>query len=220
MKHLIPAFVSLLVLTGCQHRRIRVGVMDSGVNPMDLTLDQGWNYVDDNDETSDPIGHGTQMAKIITSIADDCVIVPMKVRSESPDVSTCVIAALYDAVDVYHCDVVCMAFSISHSDALQEAVRYAYDNDVILISACGNTGPYSDVLYPSGYEEVISVGALDENGKPADYSGHAEIYVDGNHESMQGTSVSCARLCGICAENHHENTASFRSWLKQNHMMP
>lgn len=216
MKHLVPVFLSLLVFTGCQRKTVRVGIMDSGMNPMDVKSDHGWNYVDDNDDTTDTTGHGSMIASIIASYSADCVLVPLKVRQESPDVSDHVIQALYDAVNEYDCDIVCMAFSIPESEKLHEAVRYAYENGVILIGAAGNTGKGSAVLYPSGYQEVISVGALDENGNIADYSAQAEVYVDGIYESFKGTSVSCAKLTGICAEHHFRNSEDFRRWIQQN----
>ncbi len=89
-----------------------------------------------------------------------------------------------------------------YSKLLKDVVKYAYENDVILIGSSGNSGS-NKPHYPSGFSEVISVGAIQENEELAGFSNYgstidlvapgSQILTLGRNNSykkVSGTSVS------------------------------
>ena len=83
-----------------------------------------------------------------------------------------VIAGLEEAVED-GADVISMSYGgIGFSQAEKEAIKAADDAGVVLVASAGNTpSPVAGARhYPSGYPEVISVGATDENDNLADFS--------------------------------------------------
>lgn len=201
MKRILVLAISLLSLCGCFKKPLRVAVIDSGISNVSGSILVGHNYIDDSDDTTDTQGHGSMLAEIIVSYAPDCSIIPLKVSCEDPKVSDFVIQAIQDCISIYDVDIICMAFSIMESDALHEVIQKADKQGVIMVSAAGNTGNRKKILYPSGYEEVISVGALDADGNPASYSmvEGVDVFMDGTWNEIHGTSVSCAKVTGMFA---------------------
>ena len=162
------------------------------------------------------------MAELICQYAPDAVIVPLKISGSTEDTKPeFVIRAIYDAVDKYDCSVICMSFSIPNSEALQEAVEYASQKNVILISAVGNWGETykkNQLLYPAAYDTVIGVGAVEENGEVAAYSQRNQsVFVTAAGSSLdgtqQGTSYAAARIVGICANFSWDTPEEFKDYL-------
>ena len=229
----------LLLLTGCgaglpdetaastqqpeEAPPVRVGILDSGISPQAAPYtDTGWNYLDESQATEDDAGHGTRIAELIHLGAPDAVLVPLKISGSGADTtSEIVIHAIYDAVDRFDCDVLCMAFSIPDSEALRDAVAYAEQRGVILISAAGNLGDTfkrDKLLYPAAYETVVGVGAVDEANEVAPYSQRSRsVFVtalgDSADGTQQGTSFAAARIAGICAGSRWSTPEAFRSAL-------
>lgn len=164
---------------GCFGNEVRVGVIDSGCySHPDLkkNLIAGRNYTSsDESDTNDNIGHGTFVSGIIasesngeyiTGIAHRAKIVPLKCFDKYYNPPASVLAnAIYDAIDIFGCDVINMSFGMSKSYAnntFQLSVAYALSKGCIVVAAVGNDGNTS-VYYPANYDGVIGVGAVDSN---------------------------------------------------------
>ena len=159
-------------------RGVRVGVLDSGVNAHALIADRllpGHNYMEDADpdDTSDHYGHGTLVAALIAgSDADDgyvgiapgAEIVPLKITDGKAVMVSAVVAAIYGAIDDYGCEVLNLSIGIAREfTSLQEAIAYAEEQGVTVVSAVGNNGT-SGINYPAAYDTVIGVGSVDRDG--------------------------------------------------------
>ena len=205
MKRIVVMAVSLLCLCGCLKKPVRVAVIDSGISNVSAHILDGHNYIDNSDDTTDTQGHGSMLAEIIVSYAPDCYIIPLKVSCEDPVVSDFVIQAIQDCIDQYEADIICMAFSIMESEELHDVIQRADDKGIVMVAAAGNVGNRKDTLFPAGYEEVISVGALDSDGNPASYSmvTGVDLFVDGSWKQAQGTSVACAKVAGMFASGKY-----------------
>lgn len=165
---------------GCCGNDVKVGVIDSGVfQHPDLTTNllDGHNYLTDSTDTADNIGHGTFIAGIIAAEANNkyidgvayhAKIVPLKCFDNGYTTTAAMIAdAIYDAVDVYGCDVINMSFGMTQNETsmtLQLSIKYAQQNGCILVASVGNDGN-GTVYYPAGYDGVIGVGATDKNNQ-------------------------------------------------------
>gem|GEM_PF-391177 len=155
---------------------VKVALIDTGVRPDRLPegakVEPGRNYVFDDRDTTDVVGHGTKIAGIILSIVPDVTLVPLVYYSQYPSgvpVNGGIEAmcrAMYDAIDVFGCRIVNVSSGVLVDDpALREALRYAEEKGVIVISAVGNDriAAPERVFYPAGYETVIGVGAADKD---------------------------------------------------------
>lgn len=170
---------------------VRIALIDSGIRPdfgdiTGATVLSGINYLvsedsDRRNNTSDSTGHGTFVASIISSdvtgLAPQAELVPLKCFAAKTTSISYVISAIYAAVDEYQCDVINLSLGTTTDDPfLREAIAYAYDHGVIMVAASGNlsSGAVSTgndpTYYPAAYDEVISVGALDEHKQIASFS--------------------------------------------------
>jgi hypothetical protein len=152
---------------------VKVAIVDTGVRrdrlPEGASVEPGRNYVFEDKDTTDVVGHGTRIAGIILDIAPDVTLVPLVYYSQYPSGVpanggvAAICRAIYDAIDVYGCRVINVSSGLTVDDeALREAVRYAEEKGVIVVSAVGNdrvTAP-ERVFYPAAYETVIGVGAV------------------------------------------------------------
>ena len=158
---------------------VRIAVIDSGIYSNHPDIDDslilpGKNYFTGNDNTSYDALHGTRVAGIIAAIrnndigingiADKVQIVPLKCFEYDVTSLDRIINAIYDAIDVYGCNILNMSFgTYINTQDLSNAMQYAESKGVITIAAVGNTGD-TRVYYPAGYDTVIGVGGVDTAG--------------------------------------------------------
>jgi subtilisin family serine protease len=106
------------------------------------------------------------------------------------------------------------------SGIVREALQGAYEHNVVVVAAAGNSGEqagisaagHSPYSFPADYPGVLAVGAVDEQGQPADFSSHnLSVQVaapgfevpaqgrDGQYWLVSGTSPACALTAGVAA---------------------
>ncbi|MNH58572.1 Thermophilic serine proteinase precursor [compost metagenome] len=161
----------------------------------------GWNFVS---TTNNPragqlnpsgaaVSHGTETAGLagatsnnglgIASLNWGTRLMPLQALSDDGTGYTSdVIAALYYAVD-NGAQVVNMSLGGSQPDpAMQAAIDYAYDHNVVVVAAAGNCGTGQELgcdaakpgamSYPALSNHVIAVGATDSNNGRASFSSY------------------------------------------------
>lgn len=211
---------------GCYGNEVKVAVIDSGAyaHP-DLApnLLDGHNYMDNNSDTTDNIGHGTFVSGIIAAeangkyvdgIAYHAKIVPLKCFDNGYTTKVSMIAdAIYDAVDLYGCDVINMSFGMGQSETsttLRLSIKYAQQKGCILVASVGNGGD-SAIYYPAKYDGVIGVGAVDSDNQICGFSqrndtvdvvapgqGILSVSIPGFKDSS-GTSFSAPHVSAMAA---------------------
>ena len=164
---------------------VRVGVLDSGVNPVSYLADRllpGHNYVEgaDEDDTADNYGHGTLVAALIAGQGEDgyigaapgAEIVPLKITDGKAITVSAVCRAIYGGIDDFDCNVLNLSLGVtSEFQALRDAIDYAAEKGVVVVAAVGNNGNRGR-MYPAEYESVIGVGAVDSDGNVYYHSNH------------------------------------------------
>jgi PKD repeat protein len=163
---------------------IVVAVVDTGVQPNhpDLgTLVPGYDFVNDDENTSDDEGHGTAVAGIVAAQGNNdqgiagvcwqCRIMPVKVLdSEGLGTDSDVASGIVWAVD-HRAEVINLSLGgPDSSQTLAGAVSYAQSRGVVVVAAAGNEGQWQVPDYPAAYPGVISVGAVGEADHYYDFS--------------------------------------------------
>ncbi len=204
---------------------VNIAVIDSGCyehSDISDNLLDGYNYLDDNYDLTDSIGHGTHVSGIIAAemnsygvvgLANNAKIIPLKCfENEEDTVVTDVIKAIYAAVDVYDCRIINMSWGVSaYSRILNDAIDYADRNGVIMIAAAGNDGT-SALHYPAAFDSVIGVGSISKNKTISSFSQHnssvfavapgeyiLSLGTNGNYAQMEGTSQATPMVTALAA---------------------
>ena len=202
-------------------------LLDTGVDASapDLAgqLVDGTNILDGSDGTTDPNGHGTWMAGIMAAATDNGTdiagvgydgvkVMPVTVLdSTGTGLDSDIIAGVVWATD-HGADVISMSFSSpGFSPALQAALDYAWENNVVLVAATGNDGS-SITTYPAGDRGVIGVSNTDQSDSldaSSNYGPDAFLAAPGvgilttapggGTISISGTSASAAEVAAAAA---------------------
>lgn len=170
-----------------------VAVLDTGVEtgPDGLSVLEGIDIYDDDDDPSDDGWHGTHVSGVVAQTTDNgrgtaamapgVKILPVRVMSHSGGTSSDLIEGIIWAVD-NDADVINLSLGVSGpSAALADAIAYAEDEGVVVVAATGNDGLSNGVQYPAAYETVLAVGATTLNNDVAPYSnrGAVDLYAPG-----------------------------------------
>lgn len=164
---------------------IVIAVLDSGVDfdhtdLSDKMISRGRDFVNDDMDATDDYYHGTFISGIIAAdtnnkegiagVSWNCKILPIKViDNNGTGLYTWMIEAITWAAD-QGVDIINMSIGgDAPSDALKNALEYAYQKGVFITAAAGNdTGP---VIYPAAYDDyVLAVAATDYNDNRTTWS--------------------------------------------------
>ena len=190
----------------------------------------GVDVINDDGDPMDDNGHGTHCAGTIGAEANNGhphVGVAWKVRLMACKfLSAGGSGTTSDAVKSINWAVANGANVLSNSwggggfsQALHDAISNARDHGVLFVAAAGNNGRNTDKspFYPSGYEldNVISVGAIGQDGKLASFSNYGTKSVDlaapgvsiystssksdTEYRKLSGTSMACPHVSGVAA---------------------
>lgn len=138
----------------------------------------------------DCTGHGTRVAGIIvgvdlgqqgivfTGVAPAATLLPIKQTDTAnrDEQGTARLAAGIRLAADRHAKVVNISVATGQDvTAVREAVEYAQARDVLIVAAAGNENSGDDgdkkgPQYPANYPGVVSVAAIDEEGKRSDFS--------------------------------------------------
>lgn len=166
---------------------IIIAVVDSGVDMAhpdinDKIQSSGYDFVNNDSDATDDLFHGTHVAGIaaaethneegIAGVAWNCKILPVKAIDNTGwgDYAWIIDGirwAVDNGADVINLSVGGDVFSL----ALEDAVKYAYDSNIVVVCASGNDG--GSVLYPAAYENYcLAVSATDYDDLRVSWSNH------------------------------------------------
>jgi thermitase len=188
----------------------------------------GTNCTQDLGGVEDTNGHGTHVAGIaaatgntgigIAGIAWGAQILPIKVLDSAGRGSSITVACGIDAVRLYAVanptTRVVVNTSLGgegYSWAMKDSIDAAIQNNVLIISAAGNSGKAA-VLFPAAYPGVMAVGATIPTNDRATFSSYgaelsvaapgADIYstwLGGGYAFLSGTSMAAPHVTGVAA---------------------
>jgi hypothetical protein len=222
-----------------------VAVIDSGIDPYNsLFKDRivpGFNSVirktppwsDENPPMIDYGLHGTGVSSALLAIAPQCMIMPVRIHDSDTMndppfdywLTEQAAAGIYWAVH-HGADIISKSSRLSPAEPVEaEAVRYAYEHNVIICSSAGNVPRVhlglrpEDTLYRAFDREVLLIGGVEKTDnkiRPWPYSVLGEfvdvaapskdvfvlvpVYMEGmNNAYVAGTSLSAPIAAGVVA---------------------
>src|SRR3954462_2093409 len=196
--------------------------VDASVADLSSQLVPGWSAFG-TDPTVDPNGHGTWVSSIAAAATDNgsgiagvdyagAAVMPIQALDASGQgQDSDIVAGVTYAAD-HGADVILLAFSNpGFSQALQDAVSYAWSKGAVVVAAVGNDGS-SAATYPAGDANVMGVSATDSSDAlwSSSRSGRDAFIaapgvsvladaVGGGTVSVSGTSASAAMVAGAAA---------------------
>lgn len=158
-------------------QEITVAVLDSGIDPNHPEFEgrtvPGYNFVDQNDDTTDLCGHGTHVSGIIAAetnnaigmagVAPQAKIMPLKVIGDNCMGSY---SRLMQAI-IYAVDHGVRILSITSGGAydhagLRDALAFAREEGVLVVVAAGNRNS-DEPFYPGSFAESFTISGTDRD---------------------------------------------------------
>ncbi|WP_405115955.1 S8 family peptidase [Paenibacillus sp. FSL K6-1217] len=205
-------------------KEVVVAVVDTGVqaNHPDLKgqLLTGYNAITSGSTPDDDVGHGTHVCGIIGALTNNeegvagiswyNKILPVKALDNSGAGTTYSVAeGIIWAADQGAKVINLSLGNYADSQFLHDAIKYAYDRDVVIVSASGNDNTERPG-YPAAYEEVIAVAATNAAGERASFSNYgdyidvaapgesiASTYPDNQYAALSGTSMASPHVAAL-----------------------
>lgn len=220
-----------------QGKGVVVAILDTGCQTNHPSLKGriigGRNYTEDYNKNpqkfNDNNGHGTHVAGIVAAngkimgVAPRASLIILKVLDgDGTGEFGPIIEGIYDSVNWRGKNgetvrIISMSLGTKKDDSsLHRAIKYAVENDVLVICAAGNEGDgrghTSEKLYPGSYSEVMQIGAVDLNGKIADFSNSNDeidmvapgvdilsTWPGSEYAVLSGTSMATPHVAGAAA---------------------
>lgn len=203
---------------------ITIAILDSGVDGTHPDLSPkmvpGWNFYDNNSDTSPVTGHGTTVAGTaaaitnnnigVAGVAGASLIMPLRVSDTSGNgYSSTIAQGLTYAAD--HGALVANAGfqGITSSLTVRNAAQYMKDRGGLVIAPAGNTGSLESYTITS---TMIPVSATDENDLKTSFSSYGDYValaapgikiwtttVGGGYSAFSGTSQASPIAAGVVA---------------------
>lgn len=203
---------------------VLIGVLDTGVqlDHPDLKgkLADGTNLVSSDAPPDDDVGHGTHVSGIIAAAVNNGEgvagltwynkVLPVKVLDSSGAGSTYTVAEGVIWATDHGAKVINMSLgNYAEAAFLHDAIKYAYDHDVVLIAASGNDNT-DRPGYPAAYPEVFAVASTNSDGTRSPFSNYgdyidvaapgmsiASTYPGSQYAALSGTSMASPHVAAL-----------------------
>lgn len=202
---------------------VTIAILDTGCDPTHPDLSSryvpGWNTYDNNADTHDVYGHGTNVAGVaaatgnngvgIAGMAYNASIMPMRISDlNGMGYSSTVASGLTWASD-HGARVANISYQLTSSSTVQNASKYFMDHGGVVCIAAGNTGtvdpaadsPYAMTVSATTSSDVLATWSTTGNCVDISAPG-ASIYTTNNgggYGSWSGTSVASPMVAGAAA---------------------
>lgn len=169
---------------------VTIALLDSGFNyeySNFINTDNFYECYDfvDNDVNIDTKVnmHGTRLAMLIcskeyknfTGIDDDIKIINLKVIEDDGSTNNEILHNAFNYLKKFDVDVINLSFGGSvYSQTLYDDINYFVDNGVYVISSVGDN-LQNEFFYPSLYDGVFAVTAVDENNVPYSFTNTSNL---------------------------------------------
>jgi subtilisin family serine protease len=202
---------------------IVIAILDSGVEGThpDLAdkLVPGWNFYDNNADTSDFYGHGTGVAGVasasgnnaagVASVAWGCSIMPLRVSNPSGCATWSTLASAITWAADHGARVANASFGYSDSTSVTSAAQYLASRGGVLTFSAGNEATFSSaadnpyVLTISASDQSDAIASWSNTGNNIDLAAPGVSVTTttpgGTYGAGSGTSFSAPVVAGVAA---------------------
>lgn len=187
--------------------QVIVAVIDTGIDSKMMIKENiltGYDFIDFDNSPVDQFGHGTLMIEIITDIAPEVRILPVRFLETKEGCSfiSCPLAIFYSIFQ--GADIINMSFN-GEGDWLTElAISFGKHKGVIFVGSTGNSGK-NTVDCPAKYKEVLAIGGYlpSLNKYYGNYGSDVDFIAPAEYKGEIGTSISSAYVSGVLAYMKH-----------------
>lgn len=203
---------------------ITIAILDGGIDAAhpDLAgrIVPGWNFFDNNSNTSDITGHGTKVAGVAAAIGNNALgvtggawnakIMPLRISSTTGSITyySTVANALVWAAD-HGARVANISFMVSNIATVQNAAQYMRNKGGVVVSSSGNT---SMALDGTNSPLIMTVAATDSADARASWSTYGPLVdlsapgvgirttsMGGTYATVNGTSFASPLTASVVA---------------------
>ncbi|MFN8587303.1 MAG: S8 family serine peptidase [Candidatus Eisenbacteria bacterium] len=168
---------------------------------------------DNNGAVDEAFGHGTHVAGIVSIVAPDAMLLVGRVLDADGQGDVLAVAAGIRWAVRSGAQVINLSLgTLTHSDAIQNALEYAEDRHVTVIASAGNWGAENPQEFPARSSHAIAVAASDATRHPAAFTSFGSFvalaapgvavrsaYPGGTYRLWSGTSMSAPFVTGTAA---------------------
>ncbi|MBC6990936.1 S8 family serine peptidase [Hymenobacter sp. BT491] len=178
---------------------------------------QGWNFVSASNNPTDDYGHGTNVTGILGATGNNAIgyagvdwncklMICKGLDDKNNGYYSWWISAIYYAVD-NGARVINMSLGgVSNSQAMQDAVNYAYAHNVTVVACMMNTNT-SSPYYPAALDHVLAVGSTNP-----DDTRTAPFFWDSSSGSNYGKHISVVAPGNYVYGLNHLNNTSYNTY--------
>ncbi|RFC38339.1 MAG: Serine protease, subtilisin family [Candidatus Nitrotoga sp. LAW] len=193
-----------------------IAILDSGIDATHPELApnivSGWNFYDNNSNTSDVTGHGTKVAGTAAMAANNSTgsagvawgakIMPVRIGSPEGMTYWSIVAQGINWAADHGAKVVNCSFdNLSGSATIQSAAQYMRSKGGVVVVAAGNSSGLVDI---AANDSMLSVAATDSSDQRASFSSYGN-YVD---LAAPGVSIYAPSMGGGYSSNWGTSFAS------------
>jgi hypothetical protein len=169
----------------------------------------GWDFVDNDNDPADLFddpansvaGHGTFIAGLITTLAPEAQLLPIRAFGADGLGNAFTVAAAVKYAADHGARVINLSLGASQaSQLLQDAIKDVRQRGIIVVAAAGNDNNDSPPQFPSSMDEVLAVAAIDLDGRKASFSNF------GNHIDV------CAPGVKLISAYPNSRAGGYASW--------
>lgn len=180
--------------------RVKVALIDTGSDLADES------YSVTGDDPGDHNGHGTAVSSYILNETGGVSIISIKAIGDNGRGNMSDVYAAVQMADELECDYILMAVSIRNTGDYDAFVTLIENTKATVVASAGNNGTDASKYLPAGIENVITVGALAEDGTLAENSNYGNC-VD-YYVYAGSTSEAAARALGIIIDGRSSELAT------------